>query len=190
MTTQSGPSIPAPPDGAGREELRDALIQIGVSLVLENQKPSEEEPEPPPPAEEPKGPRKAPVLSRPVRWLIGATAVGGLAFGLVSAMSGGTGSIPPDLVGRWESLSPRYAGRELRIAPQSVTFQTSPKARLEAYPVKAVRRTRAGTTWRFQIDYDTPAGPYTLDVQIAGTDRIRFSNQAGVEWVRRKGSAT
>ena len=105
---------------------------------------------------------------------------------LTAALGCAREGVPADLIGRWTSDDPRYAGRSLSIGTERVNFGVEAGAQLVFRTRGIERDTDAdpaqGTLYR--LYYDAPGEPEReLRLRVAGPDRVEIENHTGV-WTR------
>jgi hypothetical protein len=107
-------------------------------------------------------------------------------FVLTAALGCAREGVPAELIGRWASDDPRYAGRSLSIGTERISFGVEAGAQL-VYRARGIERDSdadpaQGTLYR--LYYDAPGEPEReLRLRVAGPDRVEIENHAGV-WTR------
>jgi hypothetical protein len=107
-------------------------------------------------------------------------------FALTAALGCAREAVPAELIGRWTSADPRYAGRSLSIGVERISFGVEAGA-VDLYHAKGVERdTEAdpaeGTAYR--LYYDAPGEPEReLRLRVSGPDRMHIENH-GELWTR------
>lgn len=99
-------------------------------------------------------------------------------------LSGCHGAVPGYLIGTWVSDDQRYAGRSLRIAPDTITFAASEHNKISG-TIRKVKASRQDTLQIVKISYvgkeDTPS---TIEIVYSGERGGYFwlRNQPKVVW--------
>lgn len=141
--------------------------------------------------DEPK--RRGPARKRPrrvSRWVVAFAGVGCVLI-LVLAMTlrkrvpgRPLEEPPPEAVGHWTTVDPRYADRGLRVGPHEVVLEVGPGVQ----PLRG--RILAVSTWQedpftvIHIEYDAGEGAMSLDMMLVGPNRMRLRNPSDVIWTR------
>jgi hypothetical protein len=92
--------------------------------------------------------------------------------------------VPAELIGRWTSDDPRYAGRSLEIGAERIAFGVDSGMHM-TYRVQGIEREvdpATGTLYR--VFYDAPGEPErALQVRLPTAGRLRIENHSEL-WTR------
>jgi hypothetical protein len=107
-----------------------------------------------------------------------------VALALVAGLACAREGVPTELIGRWTSDDPRYAGRSLEIGAERIAFGVAAGMHM-TYRVQGIEREvdpDAGTLYR--VFYDAPGEPErALQVRLPTPDRLRIENHSEL-WTR------
>jgi hypothetical protein len=94
------------------------------------------------------------------------------------------GAVPTELIGRWTSDDPRYAGRSLEIGTKQLAFGVESGIRM-TYRVQGIEReVDPATGTLFHVYYDAPGEPErALQVRLPTVGRLRIENHSEL-WTR------
>lgn len=178
---KDSPEGPAQPDSGERKELR-AFLQVVADVVAVKAAQSAA----PGPATLPE-PVKPSVSGRRtrVRFVVALCTVALLAITvlLVRDWRPEAGDLPATLQGRWHTSAAEFAGRELGLAPDSITFSAGAGVPAQTYPILFHRAEREAGEEAYRIEYVTDEGPFTIRVRVQG-DELRLLSRADIPWFR------
>jgi len=184
-TDRPSKDSPAPPVllADGREpqntaELREFLNRLGMVMRLAKKE-----------RKASTAPRwRLPSFSIPAKRLIPLVALGAIAVVIVgwSQRSTGTGAVPNELQGVWETSAAKYAHRSFRITADSVAFQIA-QGEQQVSPISGVNSRQVADTTQYAIDYVSAGSTSTLRFSyISGSvPMIRLVNQPTITWQKR-----
>jgi hypothetical protein len=105
---------------------------------------------------------------------------------LTAALGCAREAVPAELIGRWTSDDPRYAGRSLSIGVERISFGLEAGAQ-DVYRAQGVERDTEADPAQgpvYRLYYDAAGEPEReLRLRVAGPDRLEIENHAGV-WSR------
>jgi len=91
---------------------------------------------------------------------------------------------PPEAVGHWTSLDPRYVDRGLRVEARYVILERGPDGAPLRGRILAVRTWKENPFTVVHIEYDAGQGRTSLDMMLLGADRMRLRNPPDAVWTR------
>ena len=111
-----------------------------------------------------------------------------VALVLTAALACAREAVPTELIGRWTSDDPRYAGRSLEIAAEQIAFGVDAGIRV-AYRIQGIEReVDAGTLYR--LYYDAPGEPErVLQARVPAPGHLRIENHSEL-WTRASAQTT
>lgn len=126
------------------------------------------------------------------RWLVPTAILGSiaaLALVVPEVIPKRNDPLPPTLVGRWHTQSPKYADRGFEVRENALYMQRGARATdIAMLPIQRVRVTRGNGT-AVVIDYQEDGVTQSLGLTMRGSGGAMFvelHNQPDVKW--RKGS--
>lgn len=184
----------APPEGSGNYravtdgdlrdamELREFLTGLGVVMQLPTKRPTAVN-------EVVKPPRTK--TRRP--WLVPAALLGCIAtFALAvpAVMPTRNDPLPPTLLGRWRTQTPKYADRGFEISNVALHMKRGQRATdIAVFPIRRVRVSPRGNHIAIAIDYEEDGVTQSLDLTMLGSGRgtfVEVRNQPDVIWRRER----
>lgn len=91
---------------------------------------------------------------------------------------------PPEVVGTWTTGDARFAGRAFTVSESEVIFGTGGDGPPTRGPITRVSSWAERGTTVVRIEYETPDGEQSVEIFLAGPDRLRLRNPPEVVWTR------
>lgn len=172
---------PRQPDSGAHQELREFLQVVGDAIGGEPGviTPSGPARAPQPAARSASGPR---IRARYVAACCVVVALA-IAVAIFPYMRPKVGDLPALLQGRWRTNEASFAGRELVLTSQSITFSAGKAVSPQTYAIVDYKSERAAGENAYRIDYLTDEGPFTIRLRVEGNE-LRLLSRSEVAWFR------